>query len=84
MSEPILVLKKMVKRFDGIAVLHDVDFDVRAGEVHALVGENGAGKSTLMKLAAGIHQPDAGSMTLSRRDRHGASGVEPRARCVGG
>jgi ABC-type sugar transport system ATPase subunit len=53
------------KSFDGIEVLHAVAFDVRPGEVHALVGENGAGKSTLMKIAAGVHQPSTGTMAIS-------------------
>jgi ABC-type sugar transport system ATPase subunit len=57
-----LTMHGVTKSFGGIAVLHAVDFDVRGGEVHALVGENGAGKSTLMKVAAGVHMPDAGRM----------------------
>jgi ABC-type sugar transport system ATPase subunit len=65
MEAPVLALEGIAKLFGGIAVLRDVDFDVRPGEVHALVGENGAGKSTLMKIASGVYQPDAGTMTLS-------------------
>ena len=52
------------KSFGGIAALHDVDFDLRAGEVHALVGENGAGKSTLMKILAGVHVEYDGVISL--------------------
>jgi ribose transport system ATP-binding protein len=50
------------KRFPGVVALDDVDFDVHRGEIVALVGENGAGKSTLMKVLAGIHRADAGTM----------------------
>lgn len=62
--EPILKLSNVSKQFPGVVALDDVSFDVRAGEVHAFMGENGAGKSTLMKVAAGIHKPDAGAIRL--------------------
>ncbi|WP_265521969.1 sugar ABC transporter ATP-binding protein [Oerskovia flava] len=62
--EPILRLRGIGKEFFGNSVLRGIDLDVRPGEVHALVGENGAGKSTLMKIIAGVHRPDAGTMTL--------------------
>lgn len=55
------------KSFPGVRALRDVQFEVRAGEVHALVGENGAGKSTLMRILGGVHQRDAGDIHL--RDR---------------
>ena len=53
------------KRFGPVQALADVGFIVRKGTVHALVGENGAGKSTLMKILAGVHQPDSGSIELN-------------------
>jgi ribose transport system ATP-binding protein len=67
-SDPILRLRGIGKEFFGNSVLRDIDLDVRAGEVHALVGENGAGKSTLMKILAGIYQPDAGSLRFRGED----------------
>ncbi len=62
-----LRLSKITKSFGGITVLQDVDFDVHAGEVHALMGENGAGKSTLIKVMAGLHRPDSGEMAIDGR-----------------
>jgi ribose transport system ATP-binding protein len=60
---PLLAMSGIVKEFPGVRALDGVDLDVRAGEVHALLGQNGAGKSTLIKVLAGAHQPDAGSIT---------------------
>ena len=61
----LLSLTGISKRFGGVAALSGVNFDLRAGEVHALVGENGAGKSTMMKIIAGNHLPDAGRIELA-------------------
>ncbi|HYA49202.1 MAG TPA: ATP-binding cassette domain-containing protein, partial [Burkholderiales bacterium] len=63
----LLEMRGIRKSFDETEVLHGVDLDVRAGEVHALVGENGAGKSTLMRIAAGIVPPDEGRMVFAGR-----------------
>ncbi|MET9616718.1 sugar ABC transporter ATP-binding protein [Kitasatospora indigofera] len=52
------------KRFPGVVALDDVSFTLRAGEIHALVGENGAGKSTLIKVLTGVHRPDGGELRL--------------------
>lgn len=70
MSEPgpLLTMSGVVKRFPGVTALDHVDFDLRRGEVHALMGENGAGKSTLIKVLTGVHPPDAGLVSLEGRE----------------
>ena len=60
----MLALKGVSKSFGPVQALSDVDFEVRPGEVVALVGDNGAGKSTLVKTIAGIHPPDAGTISF--------------------
>ncbi len=63
----VLEMRHISKRFDATQALDDVSLDLRAGEVHALLGENGAGKSTLIKIMTGIHAPDAGEILLDGR-----------------
>jgi D-xylose transport system ATP-binding protein len=58
----LLRLSKVSKKFGAVSALTDIDLDVRAGEVVALVGDNGAGKSTLVKVLAGVHQPTSGTI----------------------
>src|SRR5690348_18476319 len=62
-TAPLLQMRGIVKAFPGVRALSGVDLDVRAGEVHCLLGQNGAGKSTLIKVLSGFHQPDGGTIT---------------------
>ena len=64
LEPPRLEVRKVGKRFPGVRALHEVDFDLREGEVLALIGENGAGKSTLMKILAGVQPPDQGEVLV--------------------
>lgn len=65
MDDVALKMTNINKSFGGVQVLYDVSFDVRAGEVHALLGENGAGKSVLMKTLMGVHHPESGDYIVT-------------------
>jgi D-xylose transport system ATP-binding protein len=67
LGSPVLSLSGISKHFGAISALTDIELDVHAGEVVALVGDNGAGKSTLVKILAGVHQPSAGTITFQGR-----------------
>ena len=64
MSENILEIRNVTKTFPGVRALDGVHFELRKGEIHALMGENGAGKSTLIKVITGVYQPDSGEILL--------------------
>lgn len=64
-STSLLMVGGINKRFGGVRALRDVNFEVRAGEVHALLGENGAGKSTLIKILSGVHAADSGAIEIA-------------------
>ena len=67
MSEPLLRMSAISKRFPGVLALDNVNFSVAPGEIHALLGENGAGKSTLLKILAGALDPDSGTIEFARK-----------------
>jgi ribose transport system ATP-binding protein len=69
-TRPFIEMKGIKKSFHQHVVLDGVDFEVRSGEVHALMGENGAGKSTLMKILTGIYERDAGTVLVNGKEVH--------------
>src|SRR6266498_2634763 len=64
---PVLELRGITKRFPGVLANDHIDFDLRRGEVHALLGENGAGKSTLMSILYGLYTADSGEILMGGR-----------------
>jgi rhamnose transport system ATP-binding protein len=81
-AKPALVFRQIRKSFGAVRALRGVDFDVRAGEVHALLGENGAGKSTLIKVAAGAHCPDEGEIVIGGEVYRGLDPVTARQKGI--
>ncbi len=67
-TEPAVELHGITKRFPGVVANHDIDIEVAAGTVHAIVGENGAGKSTLMKILYGMQRPDEGTIRVAGKE----------------
>jgi len=67
MTDPIVEMKGLTKKYPGVVALHNVSFDIRRGEVHGLCGENGAGKSTLIKILYGAEHPDSGEVLIEGR-----------------
>jgi ribose transport system ATP-binding protein len=79
----ILEASEISKSFPGVMALDRVGFNLRAGEVHALLGENGAGKSTLMKILAGVQEADSGRLTVQGREVRFRNTLDARAAGIG-
>ena len=77
-NDTILEFKGVSKDFPGVRALDKVDFDLKRGEVHALVGENGSGKSTLLGIASGFVHPDEGTVEIAGSLRRRGSPAEAR------
>jgi ribose transport system ATP-binding protein len=80
---PIFELRAVSKRYGGAVALENVDFDLRSGEIHGLIGENGAGKSTLMKLLSGVYNDYSGELLLDGEPTRFASPADAQARGIG-
>lgn len=88
MSEYVVELKHITKRFPGVVALKDMSIGIRPGEIHGLIGENGAGKSTLIKVLTGVHTPEEGEIFVDgQKGRFQKPCSVPRGRhrlCVSG
>lgn len=78
MTEPILSIRKMTKRFGGLTAVNNVSWDIYPGEVVGLLGDNGAGKSTLIKCVSGVYQADEGEIWFEGRRSHFARPIDAR------
>ncbi len=79
MSEYVVELKNVTKRFPGVIALKNMSIQIRPGEIHGLIGENGAGKSTLIKVLTGVYIPEEGEIYVSGERKHFRNPVQARA-----
>ena len=79
----LLELTDISKSFGGVQALRNVDFTLNAGQIHGLAGENGAGKSTMMKIIAGVHGADSGTMRVDGKEVHFRSTRDALAASIG-
>jgi ABC-type sugar transport system ATPase subunit len=79
MSEPVLSIRGIVKRFGGLTAVKGVHLDIHAGEVVALLGDNGAGKSTLIKCVSGVHRPEEGDIFFAGQKTQFSKPIDARA-----
>ena len=82
-TENVLEMQSICKEFPGVKALHNVDFTLRKGEIHALMGENGAGKSTLIKVITGVYEKDSGCIALDGKPIHFKSPQEAQNSGIG-
>lgn len=82
MSDYILELQDIVKSFPGVTALNHVQFQLKKGEIHALMGENGAGKSTFIKIITGVHIPDSGKMVLHGEEVYFSNPLDAAAKSI--
>jgi ABC-type sugar transport system ATPase subunit len=78
MTQPVLSIRNLTKRFGGLVAVNDLSWDVYPGEVVALLGDNGAGKSTLIKCVSGVYQPDEGEIRFEGQLSHFARPMDAR------
>ncbi|MGN7455340.1 ABC transporter ATP-binding protein [Paenibacillus pasadenensis] len=83
LTEPLLSVRGLTKRFGSLTANRSIDLDVRKGSIHAILGENGAGKSTLMKMLYGVYKPDEGSVEIDGRPAELHPPAKARAQGVG-
>ncbi|HUU96060.1 MAG TPA: sugar ABC transporter ATP-binding protein [Phycisphaerae bacterium] len=81
-EQPLLLMRGIDKHFPGVHALDKVDFDVRRGEVHGLMGQNGAGKSTLVKVLTGVHPRDGGTITFEGKAFHASSPADAQRKGI--